>query len=123
MDAPRAAATEYWNLVAPLSISTLYLATNQTYRGHCQLMFDGRHACRSDQLTRDEWRAFSDDLFSECAFVGPPQHDRAEVVSRPQLTREFGQPIGRPPLVRPGRARIDDSEVVDALRSQGLKGR
>jgi diadenosine tetraphosphate (Ap4A) HIT family hydrolase len=63
MDAPRATANEYWDLVETLSISSLYLAKNQTYRGHCQLVFDARHACRADQLAADEWRAFCDDLF------------------------------------------------------------
>jgi diadenosine tetraphosphate (Ap4A) HIT family hydrolase len=64
MDAPREATNDYWDVVAPLSISTLYLAKNQTYRGHCQLIFDRRHAARPDQLTPDEWAAFSSDLYA-----------------------------------------------------------
>ena len=63
MDAPRPAATEHSDLVSVLSVSSLYLSKNQTYRGHCQLIFDPRHATRLDQLSAEEWRAFSDDLF------------------------------------------------------------
>ena len=63
MDAPRAATNEHWDLVGAMSTASLYLSKNQTYRGHCQLIFDRRHACRADQLAPDEWRAFCDDLY------------------------------------------------------------
>jgi diadenosine tetraphosphate (Ap4A) HIT family hydrolase len=69
LDAPRPSSNEHWDLVAALSVSSLYLAKNQTYRGHCQLMFDSRHATRLDQLSAEEWRAFSDDLFKAQAAV------------------------------------------------------
>ena len=36
--APRPESNDYWDLVAPLSISTLYLSKNQTYPGQCQLI-------------------------------------------------------------------------------------
>src|SRR5882672_11290125 len=49
MDAPRPSSNDYWDLVSPLSISSLYLNTNQAYRGHCMLILD-RHAARLDQL-------------------------------------------------------------------------
>ena len=62
-DAPRAASTEHWELVAALSCSSLYLPRNQTYRGHCILVLDLRHATRPDQLTRPEWQRFCDDLY------------------------------------------------------------
>jgi hypothetical protein len=39
MDAPRPASTEFWDLVAALSVSSLYLAKNQTYRGQCSLIW------------------------------------------------------------------------------------
>ena len=63
MDAPRPESNEFWDLVAPLSVSSLYLSKNQTYRGHCQLMFDLRHAARPDQVTDAEWAAFCADLY------------------------------------------------------------
>src|SRR5262245_20746552 len=58
-----------WDLVARLSISTLYLAKNQTYRGQCVLIFDPRHAARPDELTREEWAALSADLHRAAAGV------------------------------------------------------
>jgi diadenosine tetraphosphate (Ap4A) HIT family hydrolase len=62
LDAPRASSNEHWDFVAQLSVSSLYLSTNQTYRGHCQLVFDPRHVARLDQLSADEWRAMTEDL-------------------------------------------------------------
>ena len=63
LDAPRATSTEHWDFVAALSVSSLYLAENQTYRGQCLLIFDLRHAARPDQLSAHEWQAFCADLF------------------------------------------------------------
>src|SRR5690242_994355 len=62
LDAPRPRSNEHWEFVAQLSISSLYLSANQTYRGHCQLVFDPRHVTRLDALSADEWRAMSLDL-------------------------------------------------------------
>jgi hypothetical protein len=45
MDAPRPASNDFWDLVAQLSVSSLYLAKNQTYRGQCSLIFDLRLRC------------------------------------------------------------------------------
>jgi diadenosine tetraphosphate (Ap4A) HIT family hydrolase len=61
-DAPRAPHTPEWNAVATLRAATLYLPHNQTYRGHCILVFDPRHATRLDELAADEWAALSADL-------------------------------------------------------------
>jgi len=62
-DSPRAGSAEHWEHVATLSCSSLYLPKNQTYRGHCILVLDLRHATRPDQLTRQEWQRFCDDLY------------------------------------------------------------
>lgn len=43
-DAPRPPNNEYVDFVAKLSVSSLYLAKDQTYRGACSLIFDPRHA-------------------------------------------------------------------------------
>jgi diadenosine tetraphosphate (Ap4A) HIT family hydrolase len=48
--------------VAPLSASTLYLDRNQSYRGHCLLIFDRRHAVGLETLTPEEFGAFASDL-------------------------------------------------------------
>lgn len=61
-DAPRPTSSEHWDFVAALSISSLYLSANQTYRGYSLLIFDPRHAVRLDQLTAQEWQAYSADL-------------------------------------------------------------
>ncbi len=50
--------------VARLSTSTLYLERIQTYRGHCVLVFDPRHATRIDELSPDEWRGLTNDLWT-----------------------------------------------------------
>jgi diadenosine tetraphosphate (Ap4A) HIT family hydrolase len=63
LDAPRANSNEHWDFVAALSVSSLYLAKNQTYRGQCLLIFDSRHAARPDQLSAHEWQSFCADLF------------------------------------------------------------
>ena len=69
LDAPRADSNAEWDLVAPLSISSLYLAKNQTYRGQCLLIFDPRHAARPDELSATEWAAFCADLHASAAAV------------------------------------------------------
>jgi diadenosine tetraphosphate (Ap4A) HIT family hydrolase len=61
-DAPRPASNEHWDFIATLSVSSLYLAGNQTYRGYSLLVFDPRHAIRLDQLTAQEWLDYSADL-------------------------------------------------------------
>lgn len=81
-DAPRAASTEAWEQVASLDVSTLYLARNQTYRGHCILILDLRHATRPDQLSASEWGRFCADLHrSETAIVRAVQPDHINIAS------------------------------------------
>ncbi len=64
MEAPRPESTDEWDLIVPLSLSTLYLSRNQTYRGHCLLILDARHATRPDELSIEEWLQFCTDLHS-----------------------------------------------------------
>ena len=61
-DAPREPNTPHWDAVAALTAGTLYLPHNQTYRGHCVLVFDPRHATRLDELAADEFMAFAADV-------------------------------------------------------------
>ena len=63
LDAPRPESTDEWDFVARLSVSSLYLAGNQTYRGQCQLVLNPRHVARADQLTGPEWSALATDLY------------------------------------------------------------
>jgi diadenosine tetraphosphate (Ap4A) HIT family hydrolase len=82
MDAPRPASNDFWDLVAPLEVSSLYLGKNQTYRGHCSLIFDLRHASRPDQLTAEEWTAYCADLFAaQRAVVSVTRPDHINVES------------------------------------------
>ena len=59
---PREGASAFLIEVASLSISTLYLDRNQTYRGQCVLVFDPHHVEGLEQLPEDEFNAFSQDL-------------------------------------------------------------
>jgi len=82
LDAPRPASTDYWDLVGKLSVSSLYLTKNQTYRGYCQLIFDLRHVSRLDQLSHQEWTALAADLFiAQQAIVRVVRPDHVNVES------------------------------------------
>ena len=59
---PRVDDTPFWRKVSSLRVSTLYLDRNQTYRGHCQLVFDARHVVGLESLSPDEFTAFGTDL-------------------------------------------------------------
>jgi diadenosine tetraphosphate (Ap4A) HIT family hydrolase len=63
-DRPRPESTDEWDIIAPLRVSTLYLSKNQTYRGHCMLILDLRHATRPDELSAEEWLQFCADLYA-----------------------------------------------------------
>ncbi len=60
--APRPDDCAQWLKVASLGASSLYLDRNQTYRGHCQLVFDGRHAEGLEHLRAGEHDAVMRDL-------------------------------------------------------------
>jgi diadenosine tetraphosphate (Ap4A) HIT family hydrolase len=79
---PRAESNENWDLVATLSVSSLYLAGNQTYRGQCLLILDLRHAVRPDQLSAQEWASFCADLHrAERAVVAVVKPDHVNVAA------------------------------------------
>ncbi|HZJ33500.1 MAG TPA: hypothetical protein VFD21_18135, partial [Vicinamibacterales bacterium] len=82
MCAPRPASSDVADLVTALSVSSLYLPKNQTYRGQCALIFDLRHAARPDQLTAAEWAAFCADLYiAQNAVVRVTRPDHLNVES------------------------------------------
>jgi diadenosine tetraphosphate (Ap4A) HIT family hydrolase len=131
MDAPRPASNEYWDLVAALSVSSLYLAKNQTYRGHCSLIFDLRHAARPDQLTAAEWGAFCADLYraqNAVVAVTRPHHINVEslgnvvphlhwhIIPRYVGDPRWGMPIWTTPLSAMPDTRLDAADVEDLLR-------
>lgn len=135
MDKPRPASTDYWDLVAPLSASSLYLATNQTYRGQCTLIFDLRHAARPDELSVDEWMAYCADLYAAqraIVTVTLPDHVNIEslgnvvphlhwhIIPRYVGDARWGMPIWTTPLSDMKDVRLDPSdraELLDQLRA------
>jgi ATP adenylyltransferase len=60
--APRDKIDPFFIEVAPLTVSTLYLDRNQTYRGQCVLIFDPRHADGLETLSPVEFDAVAQDL-------------------------------------------------------------
>jgi len=134
--APRPASNDHWDFVAALSASSLYLAKNQTYRGQCQLVFDRRHAARLDQLTDEEYAAFSRDLFvaQQAVFTAVrPDHTNIEslgnvvphlhwhIIPRYVNDARWGLPIWTTPLSAMFDRRLADGDragLIDLLRRQ-----
>lgn len=131
MDAPRPASNDFWDLVAPLSVSSLYLAKNQTYRGQCSLIFDLRHAARPDQLTAAEWSAYCADLFAaQQAVVAVTQPDHINVESLGNVVPHlhwhiipryvgdprWGMPIWTTPLSAMAETRLEPGDREALLR-------
>lgn len=66
---PRADDSPYWIKVDSLNASTLYLDRNQTYRGHCLLVFDPRHTVGMESLAPDEFTSYMDDFRRAAAAI------------------------------------------------------
>jgi ATP adenylyltransferase len=79
---PRPDDCDHWLVVAKLSVSTLYLDRNQTYRGHCQLVHDGAHVDGLENLPRDEFSRLADDLHCAAGAISRVCHpDRMNYAS------------------------------------------
>ena len=61
--APRPNESEYSTFVCKLSVSTLYLARNQAYRGTCAVVYDLAHVTRPSELSADQWQHYCHDLW------------------------------------------------------------
>lgn len=75
--------TDEWLLVARSQHSKLWLSKNQTYRGHCALVFLGRHVERLDDLDDAEFQHFTQDLRSALRAVREafaPDHVNVEML-------------------------------------------
>jgi ATP adenylyltransferase len=80
--APRPDDSPGWLKVAQLSVSTLYLERNQTYRGHCMLMYDPAHVAGLEQLAPTEYeRAMADLGRAARAIAGAMQPDHMNYAS------------------------------------------
>jgi diadenosine tetraphosphate (Ap4A) HIT family hydrolase len=124
--APRAASNEHWDLVSRLSVASMYLAKNQSYRGQSLVIFDSHHASVPSQLSPDEWRAFCADLYIAQSAVSRtvrPDHMNIEllgnvvphlhwhVVPRYRNDSRWGSPIWLTSL-----ADIPDTRLADRDR-------
>jgi diadenosine tetraphosphate (Ap4A) HIT family hydrolase len=131
LDAPRAESNAEWDLVATLSISSLYLAKNQTYRGQCLLIFDPRHAARPDELSAPEWAAFSADLHASAgAVVRALRPDHVNVASLGNVVphlhwhvipRYLGDPRWGAPIWTSALADMRDERLPEPERAQLLE--
>lgn len=60
---PRDDNNQFWDKIATLSTSTLYLNKKQTYKGYSLLIFDKCHANNPNDITQEQWLNFSQDLY------------------------------------------------------------
>lgn len=75
--------TNEWLLVSRSAQTKLWLSKNQTYRGHCSLVFLGRHVERLDELDDAEYQRFTGDLRSAVRAVRhafAPDHVNVEIL-------------------------------------------
>lgn len=80
--APRPDDNAAWLKVRSLATSTLYLDRNQTYRGHCQLIYDSSHVEGVEDLTPADFARVSVDLHRAArAIAGVCQPDRMNYAS------------------------------------------
>lgn len=129
-DHPRPATTDHWDWVATLKASSLYLGKNQTYRGHCSLILDTRHAVRPDQLSAQEWTAFCSDLHVAVGAIMrtvTPDHVNIEslgnvvphlhwhIVPRYKHDPRWGLPIWTTPLAAVPDTRLDPVQHAQLL--------
>ena len=129
-DAPRAESNDYWDLIASLTVSSLYLTKNQTYRGQCLLIFDSRHAVRPEQLAEHEWMDFCADLLRAERAVAralKPDHINLaslgniiphlhwHVVPRYMSDPRWGAPIWPTSLAEMPDTRLDAREQVELV--------
>lgn len=133
--APRPESNDHWDLIAVFSVSSLYLAKNQTYRGQCQLTFDPRHVARLDELTPDEYAALAGDLYlaqHAVARAMNPDHVNVEslgnvvphlhwhIIPRYFGDARWGMPIWTTPLSAMPDHRLGETErahVIEAIRA------
>ena len=133
-DAPRPASNEHWDFIGTLSISSLYLSKNQTYRGYSLLMFDAGHVEQIDRLRADEWAAFASDLFVANRAINRalrPDHMNVEllgnviahlhwhIVPRFRTDARWGSPIWTTTPAEMPMTRIAESEqlaLVEQIR-------
>ena len=121
--------------VAPLTVSTLYLDRNQTYRGQCVLIFDSHHVEGLEALSAAEFDAFAHDLrvaaralatvcdpdlMNYAALGNIIRHLHWHLVPRYKSDPRWGAPIYTSILADMVETRLEDVEyeaLVSALRA------
>lgn len=81
--APRPEINEYHYFICKLSVSSLYLARNQAYRGTCAIVFDPTHVTRLGELSLDMMRSYSADIWiaeRAVALALSPDHINVETL-------------------------------------------
>lgn len=124
--APRPEDSPQWLQVARLGVSTLYLDRNQTYRGHCQLVFDPRHAEGLEQLQPGEHAALMHDLhraaqaiaatvhpdrMNYCSLGNVVPHLHWHLVPRYRSDPRWGSPIYTTDMADMRVTRLDEQEL------------
>jgi diadenosine tetraphosphate (Ap4A) HIT family hydrolase len=71
---PRPDDSEHWIKVRKLSVATLYLDRNQTYRGHCQLVYDTEHVVGLENLPAPEFDSLMTDLHRAAGAISRACH-------------------------------------------------
>ena len=56
--APRQNESEHATFVCKLSVSSLYLARNQAYRGTCAIVYGLAHVTRPSELSSEQWQQY-----------------------------------------------------------------
>ena len=133
---PRPDDCEHWIKVAQLTVSTLYLDRNQTYRGHCQLVYDGAHVEGLEQLDATEYQRLTADLRRAASAISAAQrpdrmnyaslgnvvaHVHWHIVPRYRSDPRWGAPIYTTDMRDMNVTRLDDAgyrQIIAGIRAQ-----
>jgi len=130
--APRPDVNEYWMKVADLSVSTLYLDRNQTYRGYCVMVFNPRHVTGIEHLTSAEYVDFFTDLHRVSKAVAKAcnaehmnyatlgnviPHLHYHVIPRKTGDVRWGAPVWTDRLEDMASTKLTDEEYADIIKN------
>ena len=129
--APRPEVSEFTYFVCKLSVSSLYLARDQAYRGTCAIVYDPAHVTRPSELAPDLWRQFADDarvaesavsqafdpdhINMECLGNSVP-HLHIGIIPRYRTDPRWGRPIWTTSREEMVHSRITDAECEQLAR-------
>lgn len=131
---PRPDDSPFWIKIATLGTSTLYLDRNQTYRGHCLLVFDARHVIGMESLAPGEFTGFmadfhasaraiaaacQPDLMNYASLGNVVPHLHWHLVPRYKNDPRWGGPVyttTREEMLHTSRSEEEYHEVISAIR-------